>query len=129
VDDKDRLGETLDFDTFLVDRLKKRASSGRPSKVDSPLKSYILVQGTVFLPFWPRIQFYSFLATTPILGCQFGTMFGKRCAPSATIHSQLIALNRVQNAGWNNSFSIGTKLAVIRFYISMFCQKSNTTNE
>ena len=51
VDDKDRPGETLDFDTFLVDRLRKRASPGRPPKAGSPLKSYILVQGTVFLPF------------------------------------------------------------------------------
>lgn len=125
MDDKDRLEETLNFDTFPVDRLRKSASSGRLSKAGSPLKSYILVQGTVFdpgskftrswppphpwLPNWHHVR--------------------EAVCPSAATHSQPIALNRVQNAGWNNSFAVGTKLAVTRFCISVFCQKSNTTNE
>ena len=116
------------FDTFLVDKPRKRDSSGRLSTPWSAVDSEILVQGTVFVLLAPN-SIFLVLRHRPLSWLPNWHDVREAVYSSTTIHSHPIALNRVQNMVWNNSFAVGTKLAVIRLYISMFCQKSNTTNE
>ena len=125
----DSLGQTLDFDTFLVDGPRKRDSSGRPSTPESPVKSHILVQGTSFPAFLTPNLIFLVPGHRPLPWLPNWHHARQVMHPSATIQSRLITLNRFQNIVWNNSFAVGTKLAVTTFCISMFCQKSNATNE